>query len=191
MQVFGGTESQVFGNLSKLDEFYRNSHVRVSEGKNQEPNEDRSQQEHLFEVGATVNREPQFLNSDTEGILHGDWIWRIKFQSQYLKLLQARKRKCALQVGHSSAAKTSLRRSKDNKIVWTFITWRVTALLANFVNNLNKTFKLPKSIFTTFPTFHEKKENFELPNDLFQTSLIINNKVTEKDQLNCFLPHAW
>ena len=57
---------------------------------------------------------------------------------------------------------------------------------ANFHNNINRTSKLPKSLTTTMPTFDGKSENFELFEDLFQTSLKIHNQLTDEDRINYF-----
>ena len=57
---------------------------------------------------------------------------------------------------------------------------------ANFQNNINRISKLPKSLTTTMPTFDGKSEKFELFEDLFQTSLKINNQLTEEDRINYF-----
>ena len=54
---------------------------------------------------------------------------------------------------------------------------------ANFHDNINKISKLPKSLTTTMPTFDVKSENFELFDDLFQTSLKIQNQLTEDDRI--------
>ena len=53
---------------------------------------------------------------------------------------------------------------------------------ANVNNNSNRFSKLPKSLMTTMPTFQGKSENFELFEDLFQTSLKIHNHLTEQDK---------
>ena len=57
---------------------------------------------------------------------------------------------------------------------------------ANFHNNINRIFKLPKSRTTTMPTFDGKTEKFELFEDLFQTSLKILNQLTEDDRIKYF-----
>ena len=57
---------------------------------------------------------------------------------------------------------------------------------ANVNNNSNKISKLPKSLMTTMPTFDGKSENFELFEDLFQTSLKIHNHLTEQDKIYYF-----
>ena len=57
---------------------------------------------------------------------------------------------------------------------------------ANFHNNINRNSNLPKSLTTTMPTFDEKSENFELFEDLFQTTLKIHNQLTEEDRINYF-----
>ena len=56
---------------------------------------------------------------------------------------------------------------------------------ANFNDNINRVSKLPKSLTTTMPAFDGKSENFEyfeLFEDLFQTSVKINNQLTEEDE---------
>ena len=57
---------------------------------------------------------------------------------------------------------------------------------ANFNNNISRISKLPKSLTTKMPTFDGKSENFELFEDLFQTSLKIHNQLTEEDKINYF-----
>ena len=73
-QNSNNTESRILSAMSKLDESLLNSQVRVqsgmipgtsrkSDGENQEPNEDRFQK-----VDTSVNRSPQFLNSDSSEV---------------------------------------------------------------------------------------------------------------------------
>ena len=57
---------------------------------------------------------------------------------------------------------------------------------ANFNNIISRFPKLPKSLTMTMPTFDGKPENFELFEGLFQTSLKINNQLTEEDKINYF-----
>ena len=57
---------------------------------------------------------------------------------------------------------------------------------ANFHNNINRIFNLPKSLTTTMPTFDGKCEKFELFEDVFQTSLKSHNQPTEEDRINYF-----
>ena len=57
---------------------------------------------------------------------------------------------------------------------------------ANFHNNINRISKLPKLLNTTMPTFDGKSEKIELFEDLFQTSLKIDNESTEDDRINYF-----
>ena len=57
---------------------------------------------------------------------------------------------------------------------------------AIFNNNFSRISKLPKSLTTTMPIFDGKSENFELIEDLFQTSLKIHNQLTEEDKINYF-----
>ena len=56
----------------------------------------------------------------------------------------------------------------------------------NFNKNINRIWKLPKSLTRTMPTFDGKSENFEMFEDLFQTSLKIHNQLTEEDKKNYF-----
>ena len=55
---------------------------------------------------------------------------------------------------------------------------------AIFENKIRKISKLPKSLTTTMPTFDINSENFELVEDLFQTSLKILDQLTEEDKIN-------
>ena len=55
---------------------------------------------------------------------------------------------------------------------------------ANFNDNISRISKLPKSLTTTMPTFDGKSENFELFENLFQTSLKIHNQLTQEDKIN-------
>ena len=57
---------------------------------------------------------------------------------------------------------------------------------ANFNNNICRISKLPKSLTTTMPTFDGKSEQFELFEDLFQTSLKIHNELTQEDKIIYF-----
>ena len=57
---------------------------------------------------------------------------------------------------------------------------------ANFINNINRNSKFPKSLTTTKPTFDGKSEKYELFDDLFQTSLKIHNQLTEEGKINYF-----
>ena len=57
---------------------------------------------------------------------------------------------------------------------------------ANVNNNSNRISKLPQSLTTTMPTFDGKSEEFELFEDLFQTSLKFHNQLTEEDKINYF-----
>ena len=57
---------------------------------------------------------------------------------------------------------------------------------ANFQNNINRISKLPKSLTTTMPTLDGKSEKFKLFDNVFQTSLIIQNQLTEDDRIKFF-----
>ena len=57
---------------------------------------------------------------------------------------------------------------------------------ANFHNNIKRISKLPKSLTTTITTFDRKPEKFELSESLIQTSLKIQNQLTEDDRINYF-----
>ena len=57
---------------------------------------------------------------------------------------------------------------------------------ANFHNNNNRIYKLPKSLTTTMPTFDGKSEKIELFEDLFPTSLKTHNQLIEEDRINYF-----
>ena len=57
---------------------------------------------------------------------------------------------------------------------------------ANFINNISRISKLPKSLTATMPTFDGKSRKFELFGDLFQTSLKNHNQLTHEDKINYF-----
>ena len=57
---------------------------------------------------------------------------------------------------------------------------------ANVNNTSNRISKLPKSLTTTMSTFDGKSEKFELFEDLFRTSLKIQNHLTEEDKIYYF-----
>ena len=57
---------------------------------------------------------------------------------------------------------------------------------AIFNNNISRISKLPKSLTTTMHTFDGKSKEFELFEDLFQTSLKIRNELTQEDKINYF-----
>ena len=57
---------------------------------------------------------------------------------------------------------------------------------ANFNHNIGRIPKLPKSLTTTMPTFDGKSGKFEMFEDLFQTSLKVQNQLTEEDKINYF-----
>ena len=57
---------------------------------------------------------------------------------------------------------------------------------ANFHYNIIRNSKLAKSLTTTMPTLDRKPDKFELFEDIFQTSLKIQNHLTEEDRINYF-----
>ena len=57
---------------------------------------------------------------------------------------------------------------------------------AKFHNKINSISKLPKSLTTTISTFDGKSEKFELFEDLFRTSLELQNQLIEGDKINYF-----
>ena len=60
------------------------------------------------------------------------------------------------------------------------------SISANINNTSNRISKLPKSLTTTMPTFDGKSDEFELFEDLFQTSFKIHNQLTGGDKVNYF-----
>ena len=100
--------------------------------------------------------------------------------------LQESTKRSALPVNRNSAVRNPLRRSKQTKHCWPLSSWRITTTLQTYHNVINRISKLPKSLITTMPTFDRKTEKFELLEDLFQTSLEIDNQLTEDDRIICF-----
>ena len=60
------------------------------------------------------------------------------------------------------------------------------SISANFNKNKSRISKLPKSLTTTMPTFDGNSDKFELFEDLFRTSLKIQNQLTQVDKINNF-----
>ena len=78
-QEFGWTECRILGAPSILDVFLLSSQVREqsgivagtsrnSNGENQEPDEESSQNDPYLEVGNSVNRSPQFTNLEPDEV---------------------------------------------------------------------------------------------------------------------------
>ena len=83
-------------------------------------------------------------------------------------------------------SKTTPARTDADQISLTFQQLVNNTNSASFINNIHQNSKLPKSPTTTLPTFDEKSKKFELFEDVFQTSLKIDNQLTEDDRINCY-----
>ena len=86
-QEFHGRESRILSPRSNLDKFglYSQDWVhsgnppgisRVTDMEKLERNEDRSQNDPHLEVGTTVNRSPQLVNSDLDPVFHTNSFFR-------------------------------------------------------------------------------------------------------------------
>ena len=71
-----------------------------------------------------------------------------------------------------------------NQILMAFQQLASNSKSANVINNINKISKLPKCLTTTMPIFDGKTAKIELFENLFQTSLEIQNQLTEEDNIN-------
>ena len=82
-QEFSRRESRSLGALSKLDDFFLKSQVRTHPGtvpgasrntdvENEEPNGDRSQNDHRPEVGSSVFQYRHSVDSDSDEACHSD-----------------------------------------------------------------------------------------------------------------------
>ena len=94
--------------------------------------------------------------------------------------LQESRKRTVLSVNRISALRIPLQRLKQTNFWWPF------SGFAKFHNNINRFFKLSKSLTTTMPTFEGKSLKFELFEDLLQTSLELRNQLIEDDRVNYF-----
>ena len=210
---FNKTESRILGALSKLDEFLLNPEVRTcsvaargtsrnSNLENREFHGDRSSNDPYPEGGYFSHHSGQLNSSEadmvteayphmvtgaTEEICHNPHTMtatqeEIPYCSPTTSSGKQKKARSSCQPQFRSE-KTPATIEAD-QILLALQQLATNSNLANFNNNISRISKLPKSLTTTMPTFDVKSEEFELFEDLFQTSLKIHNQLTEEDKIN-------
>ena len=213
-QEFSRTESRILGTLSKLDEFLFNQQIRTHSGtvpgifrntnvENQGTNEDESQSDPHPEVGSSVCQSRHSIDSDT-GEAHDTMTGVIEQTSKGHHMVtgatavQEETPYCSsgISSGKQKKARTTSQPQfhsentpatiEADQILLTLQQLATNSNSANAKNNSNRLSKLSKSLTTTMPTFDGKSEQFELFEDLFQTSLKIHNQLTEGDKVNYF-----
>ena len=213
-QEFSRTESRILGALSKLEEFLLNQQIRThsetvpgtfrnTNVENQGTNDDDSQSDPHPEVGLSVCHSRHSIDSDTGEAQ--DMMTGVKGQTPKSPHMVTGATAVQEEIPYCSSGISSGKQKKArstsqpqfrsentpatieaDQILLALQQLGTNSISANVNNNNNRISKLPKSLTTTMPTFDGKSENFELFEDLFQTSLKIHNQLTEGDKVNYF-----
>ena len=194
-QEFCRTEHRILGALARLDDFLMNpllqSHSETTPGTSRNvfsihrgANEDDSQSDPHPEAGIlgnqTMRNSGQKDRRDMVTGVHEEVMYcspstssgkQKKNRSTSQPQFRSENNPTTIEADHILFALQQLANNNNS---------------ANFHNNINRISKLPKSLTTTMPTFDGKSENFDLFEDLFQTSLKIHNQLTEEDRINYF-----
>ena len=205
------TESGILGALSKLDEFPLNPQVRTCSvavpgtsrnnvSGNRETAGDRSSDDPCPEVGYCSHHCGRLNSPEAENYPHV--VTRGPEQiRQHPHMTTETQEEIPYCSPSTSSGKQKKARSTSqpqfrnenipatieaDQILLTFQQLATNSNSANFNNNISRISKLPKSFTTTMPTFHGKSDKFELFEDLFQTSLKIDNQLTEENKINYF-----
>ena len=208
-QEFSRTENRILDALARLDDFLMKLLIQGLSGTtaetsrnvfsiNQGTNEDYSQSNSHPEAGLFNNQTTQ--NSDTEDrhdMVKG--VTEIRNGYNMVTGVHEEVTYCSPTTSSGKQKKnhsTSQQQFRSEDTLATIEAdqfWLALQPLANniysakFQNNINRISKLPKSLTTTRPTFDGKSEKFLLFEDLFQTSLKFQNRLTEQDRTNNFL----
>ena len=208
---FSKTESRILGALSKLDEFLLNPQVRTcsmavpgtsrnTNLENRETTGDRSSEDPYPELGYFSHHSGQLNSPETETNAHMVTGPTEEFL-QHPHMMTATQEEISYCSPTTSSSKQKKARSASqpkfrsentpatieaDQILLALQQLATNSNSANFNNNISQISKFPKSLTTTMPTFDGKSEEFELFEDLFQTSLKIHNQLTEEDNINYF-----
>ena len=204
-EEFSRTESRILGALSKLDEFLLNPLVRTcsvavpgtsrsSNLENQGTNEDRPSDDPGPEVEFSspqsgVETDPHMVTGATiELRQHPHMTKETQEEIPYCSTsTSSGKQKKARSTSQPQFRSENTPATLEaDQILLALQQLATNSNSANFNNNINRISKWPKSLTTTMPAFDGKSENFELFEDLFQTSLKIHNQLTEEDKINYF-----
>ena len=206
---FNKMESHILGALSKLEELLLNPHVRTcsvagtfgdNSSENQETAGDRFSDNPCPEEGYFFHHVGHTSSPETETSPHMLTGATEEF-SQHFHMVTATQEEipyCSPMTSSSKQKKAHSRSQRHFRSEKTPATIEADQILlalqqlatnsnsATFNNNISRISKLLKCLTTTMPMFDEKSENFELFEDLFQTSLQIHNQLTEEDKINYF-----
>ena len=208
-QEFSRTENRILGALARLDGFLMNPLLQGHSGNtpetsgntfntNQGTNEDDSQSDPHPEAGGFGSQRTQDSGQQNRCDMVTGVTEQFRNQRDILTNSHEEVMYCS---PSTSSGKQKKNRSTSqpqfrsentpatieaDQILLALQQLANTNISANFQNNINRISKLPKSLTTTMPTFDGKSEKFELFEDLFQTSLIIHNQLTEEDRINYF-----
>ena len=211
---FNKTESRILGALSKLDEFLLNQQVRTcsvvqgasgsANSENREIHGDRSSNDPYPEGGYFSHHSGE-LNSPEADMVTQNYSHvvtgateEVLHNPHTMTVTQEEIPYCSPTTSSGKQEKTRSKSQPQFRSENTPATIEADQILlalqqlaknsnsANFNNNISRISKLPKSLTTTMPTFDGKSEKFELFEDLFQTSLKIQNQLTEEDKINYF-----
>ena len=204
-EEFSRTESRILGALSKLDEFLLNAQVRTSSVavpgrsrssnlENQGTNEDRPSDD----PGPEVEFSSPYSGAETHPHMVTGVTRELRQHPHLTMETQGESPYCSTSTSsgkQKKARSTSQPQFRSENTPATLEADQILLALqqlatnsnsANFNNNISKISNLPKSLTTTMPTFDGKSEKFELFEDLFHTSMKINNQLTVEDKINYF-----
>ena len=196
-QEFSWTELRILGALSKLDEFLPNPQVRTcsiavpgtsrnNNSENREPTGDRSPDDPCPEV-VLCTCHTSILNDSEQDETH-HMVTGVQEEIPYYSrgTSSGKQKKARFTSQPQFCSENTPATNEADQILLALQQFLINSISANFKNNINRISKLLKYLTTTMPTFDGKSEEFELFKDLFQTSLKINNQLTEEDTISYF-----
>ena len=208
-QEFSKTENRILSSLARLDDFLMNPLIQGHSGTdpetsrnvfsiNQGTNEDDSQSDPHPEAGFFNNRMTQNSGPDDgHDMLTG--VQKESLCGHDMTGVQEEVTYCSPSTSSGKQKKNRSTSQPQFRSENTPVTIEADQILlalrqlasnnnsATFHKNINRISKLPKSLTTTMPTFDGKSENFDLFEDLFQTSLKVHNQLTtEEERINYF-----
>ena len=202
-QEFSRTENRILGALARLDDLLMNPLLQGHSGTNPETsrnmfsidqgtNEDDSQSNPHPEAGLLTSgredRHDMATGVQRESATGQDMVTGVHEEVMYCSpITSSGKQKTNRSTSQPEfRSKNTPATIEADQILLALQQLANNNNSANFHNNINRNSKLSKSLTTTMPTFDGKSEKLELFEDLFQTSLKINNHLTQEDRINYF-----
>ena len=143
----------------------------------------RSQNDLHPDVGPSIYRTPQSLDSVPKKRFSLWEEFTKRFHAAPLRFVQEKKARCSSQLKCHSG--NTLATNEENQILLIPQNLATNNNSGNFNSNISEIYTPSKSLTTTkLPTFDGKTDNFELFEDFFQTSRKIYIQQTEEDKLN-------